>query len=208
MTLRHNDVRVQIAADNGRLFAESFQDNPLLTGAAGATLIAAGCTTLSNALILSLFMLVNLPLAGVIACKERERMDSRLRPALYAAVCSATVFLLSLLLDNVFPDSVTALGIYAPLAAMNGLVMHRTWQDARILLAGEAVVEGLACALCFALIALPVAFVRELLGSGTLLGSPVGLNGAEALQSPFFGFILCGMLIALVRALTGKGGRT
>lgn len=204
MTLRHN-LRTQLAADERQMFAKSFRDNPLLTGAAGATLIAAGCTTLSGALILSLFMLVNLPLVGLVACKERESIDPKLRPAFYTAMTCASVFVLSIILDNLFPGSVSSLGVYAPLAAMNGLVMHRTWPDARILLPREAVVEAMACGLCFALIALPVAFVRELLGGGALLGFEVGLNGAEALQSPFFGFILCGLVIGLIRAIAGGG---
>ena len=206
MTLRH-DLRTQLAADERQLFSEGFRENPLLTGAAGATLIAAGCTTLSGALILSLFMLVNLPLVGFVACREQERVDSRLRPALYVAMTSAAVFLLSLLLDYIFPDSVSNMGIYAPLAAMNGFVMHRTWPEARILLPREAVVEAMACALCFGLIALPTAFLRELLGAGRLMGISLGFGGADALQMPFFGFILCGLLIGLVRWLTGKEGR-
>ena len=204
MTLRHN-LRTQLAADDRLMFSDSFRGSPLLTGAAGATLVAAGCTTLSGAIILSLFMLVNLPLVGVIACREKESVDSRKRPALYAAVTCATVFLLSLLLDNVFPESVSNIGIYAPLAAMNGLVMHRTWPDARILLPKEAVIESLACALSFALVALPVAFFRELLGAGQLMGVSLGFSGASALQMPFFGFILCGLLIGLVRGIAGKG---
>lgn len=203
MTLKYN-VRTQQNADNRQMFAESFRDNPLLAGAAGATLIAAGCTTLTGAVILSLFMLVNLPLVGVLACRESSRMTDRMRPVFYTAVSCGTVFLLSLLLDAVFPESVTSLGIYAPLAAMNGLVMHRTMPDARILLAREAVIEGIACALCFALIALPTALVRELLGGGSLFGADLGMNGAEALQSPFFGFILCGLLVGLVRAAVGR----
>lgn len=206
MTLRHN-VRTQLAADDRQMFSESFRENPLLTGAAGATLIAAGCTTLSGALILSLFMLVNLPLVGLIACREQESMDSRLRPAFYAAITSVTVFLLSLLLDSLLPDSVSDIGIYAPLAAMNGFVMHRTWPEARILLPREAVVEAMACALCFGLIALPVAFIRELLGAGQLMGVSLGFEGADALQMPFFGFILCGLVIGIIRWLTGKGVR-
>ncbi len=206
MTLR-NDPAPRRITGSGQIFLETFCSNPLLTGAAGATLIAAGCTTLSGALILSLFMLVNLPLVGFVACKEKERLSKQLRPAFYTAISSVTVFLLSLLLDNVFPDSVTGMGIYAPLAAMNGLVMHRTWQDARILLPRETIAEGISCALCFALIALPVAFIRELLGGGALLGVSMGISGAGELQSPFFGFILCGLLIGLVRALTGKGVR-
>jgi len=206
MTLRHN-VRTQLAADGRQMFAESLCDNPLVAGAAGATLIAGGCTTLSGALILSLFMLVNLPLAGYIACREKERIDPQLRPALYVAVTSAAVFVLSLIVDGLFPGSIASLGFFAPLAAMNGLVMHRTWPDARILLPGEAVTEGLACALCFAIIALPVAFVRELLGDGALLGFSLGFEGTDAVQMPFFGFIMCGMLIGLFRAFIGNGGR-
>ncbi len=204
MTLRHN-AGTQVAYDQRQMFGDSFRDNPLLAGAAGATLIAAGCTTMTGALILSLFMLVNLPLVGVIACREQESIDPRRRPAFYVGVASASIFLLSILLDNIFPGSVSGIGVYAPLAAMNGLVMHRTWPDARILLVREAVVEGLACAVCFGAIALPIAFIRELLGAGSLFGIPLGLRGISELQMPFFGFILCGLLIALLRALTGSG---
>ena len=195
----------QVASDQMHIFGETFCENPLVTGAAGATLIAAGCTTLTGAMVLSVFMLFCLPIVGVIACKEQESIDARRRPAFYAAVTSAVVFLLSLLLDTVFRGSVTGVGIYAPLVAMNGLVMHRTWSDARILLTREAVVEGVACALCFGMIALPVAFIRELLGGGALFGIELGLEGISELQLPFFGFILCGLFIALFRALTGKG---
>ncbi len=195
----------QVASDQMHIFGETFCENPLVTGAAGATLIAGGCTTLTGAMVLSVFMLFCLPIVGAIACREQESMDARRRPAFYAAVTSAVVFALSLLLDTIFRDSVTGVGIYAPLVAMNGLVMHRTWPDARILLTREAVVEGIACALCFAIIALPVAFIRELLGGGALLGIPLGMEGISELQLPFIGFILCGLFIALFRALTGKG---
>lgn len=195
----------QVATDQMHIFGESFCENPLVTGAAGATLIAAGCTTLTGAAVLSVFMLFCLPVVGVIACREQERIKPGLRPAFYVAVTSAVVFVLSLLLDSLFRGSVTGVGIYAPLAAMNGLVMHRTWSDARILLTREAVVEGIACALCFAVIALPVAFFRELLGGGALFGVSLGMDGIDELQLPFVGFILCGLIIALFRALTGKG---
>jgi len=205
MTMRHSPT-AHIAADRRGMFSESFRENPLVTGAAGASLIAAGCTTLSGAMILSLFMLVCLPLVGVLACREKESIDSRRRPAFYAAVTCAAVFALSILLDSIFPNSVSGIGIYAPLAAMNGLVMHRTWPDARILLPGEAVVEGAACALCFAVIALPVAFIRELMGAGELMGIHLGLSGISELQYPFFGFILCGLFIGIFRALFGREG--
>lgn len=204
MTLRYN-ASTQVAYDQRQMFADSFRDNPLVAGAAGATLIAAGCTSMTGAVILSLFMLVNLPLVGVIACREQERIDPRRRPAFYAAVTCSAVFLLSILIDSLFRGSVSGIGIYAPLAAMNGLVMHRTWPDARILLVREAVVEGLACAVCFGALALPVAFIRELLGAGSLFGIPLGLNGIGELQNPFFGFILCGFFIALLRVFTGSG---
>lgn len=204
MTIR-DKAGYQVAADQMHIFGETFCENPLVTGAAGATLIAGGCTTLTGAVILSVFMLFCLPIVGMIACKEQESISPRLRPAFYVAVTSAMVFLLSVLIDGIFRDSVTGIGIYAPLAAMNGLVMHRTFPDARILLVREAVVEGIACALCFAAIALPVAFIRELLGGGSLFGVTLGLSGITELQLPFAGFILCGLFIALLRALTGKG---
>ena len=60
----------QVASDQMHIFGETFCENPLVTGAAGATLIAAGCTTLTGAVVLSVFMLFCLPIVGVIACKN------------------------------------------------------------------------------------------------------------------------------------------
>lgn len=198
-------ARAQIAAEGRGLFIDSFAESPLFTGAAGAALIAGGCTTLTGAVILCGFVLVTLPLVGLTAFAERERIDERRRPAFYVLLTSLTVLLLSLLVDNIIlPDSVTAVGIYAPLVALDGLVLHRTSADAPILLPRETFIEAMACALSFAVCALPIAFVRELLGGGQLFGQPVGIVGAPALQLPFFGFILCGLLCGLWRTLTGR----
>ena len=80
-----------------------------------------------------------------------------------------------------------------------------------MLLGSETVTDALALTAVFALIALPVALIREILGSGELFGISLGFKGNSVFLLPFMGFILCGYLMALVRKMLslfeGKGGR-
>lgn len=200
----------QLGEEKRYMLSRAFQDSPVFSGAYGATLIAGGFVlsggvtgaggSLAGTLILCLFMAVCLPVVGLVSCAEAERMNERTRPAFYIIITAATVLLLSLLVDNVLRGSVSGLGIYIPLVAVDSLVLHRTETDAPIMLPGEAVIEAAGCAFSFAAVAIPAAFVRELLGSGSLLGFSLGFSGASAFKLPFFGFILCGLLTALYRA--------
>ncbi len=207
MALRYND-RSRRISDDGEVFSYALRQNPLLTAAAGTAIIAGGCTTAGNALVLSIMMAVILPLMGLVSAIEAERIRYEVRLAAYCGISAMLVFVLSLIIDTVVLGSVEAIGIFAPLAAFSSLVLARTADDAPILTKREAVFEGLACAAVFALTAMPVGIIREIVGSGKLFGGWLGFSGTDIFTEPGMGFILCGLVIAIIRRATDKPERT
>ncbi len=185
------------------VFVDSFFDNPILTGAVGVNLIAGGCISMGNACVMSVMLLVLLPIIGMIRAVEGERFSDTARPAIYTLISCVVVFLLSILINGMFTGSVERLGVFAPIIAFNALVLSRLSDDAPIVTVPEAAVCGAACACCFALLALPVAFIRELM-NGELFASYL-FDGLSGLQLSFAGFILCGLLLAVYRSIAEKG---
>lgn len=206
MALMYNE-RSRRLSEDGEVLSYALRQNPILSTAAGAVLIAGGCATLGNAVVLSIIMLFMLPLIGFVSAVEMEGFKPERRYAAYCAIAAGGVFLISLIVDNIVIGCVEALGIFAPLAAVNSLMLARTSEDAPILTRREAVVEGAACAIIFACIALPVGLVRELLGSGSIGGGWLGFSGNPIFKSPFAGFVLCGFAIAIIRRITAEPER-
>ena len=167
MALRYNERSLRLS-DDAEVFSCALRQNPLLATAAGAAVIAGGCTTLGNAVVLCIMTLIIMPVMGFISSVEMERIRQEFRLAVYCAISSALVFILSLIIDSVVLESVEALGIFAPLTAFSSLILARTSEDAPILTRREAVFEGLAYAAAFALTAIPVALVREIIGKGEI----------------------------------------
>lgn len=203
-------IFVRKESDPKGAFELAFFRNPLLVTAAGANLIAGGCVTLSNGVIMSLLLIVTLPLAGVFAVLENGRFSKTVRPAVYAAICSVIMFLISLACNAIVGGSADALGVFLPLTALDTMVFMRLVQTTPLDTIGEGLAAGAGTACAFAAAALPAAFIRGLIGGGIFFGSYV-FEGIPALRSPFFGFILCGFIIVLFKRISalyfnGRGG--
>lgn len=206
MALKYND-RSRRISDDAEIFSYALRQNPLTAAAAGASIIAGGCTTLGNAVVLCIMMLIILPLMGLISAIEMERIRYEMRLAAYCGISAMLVFVLSLIIDSAVLGSVESLGIFAPLTAFSSLVLARTADDAPILTKREAVHEGFAYAAVFAMTALPVGLIREIVGSGRIFGGWLGFSGTTAFTEPWMGFILCGLVIAVIRRVTDKPDR-
>ena len=206
MALTYND-RSRRVSDDRAIFSHALRNNPLLSAASGAALAAGGCTTPGSALVMSLTIAAVMPLLGYVSAVERERIRPERRLAAYCAIAAAVIFVLSLIMDSIVLGCVETIGVYVPLMAVDPLVLSRTSPDAPILTRREACLEGLACALAFALTALPVGVIRGLLGSGKLFGLWLGFSGNDVFTHPFIGFIFCGLTLALIRRLTAQPER-
>lgn len=189
-------------------FITSFFRNPLIMTAAAANLIAGGCITLSNGVVMSLLIIVLLPLVGALATVENGRFSKTARPAVYALICAVVMFLVSLACNSAVRGSADALGVFLPLTVLDTTVFMRLAQTSSLNTLGEGLAAGAGTACAFAAVALPAAFIRGLLGGGLFFGNRA-FDGISALQSPFFGFILCGFALVLFKSIAARffGGR-
>ncbi len=187
----------------------SLFSSPTLIRASGIATIAGAAISGANALILTFIVLSILLAIGLTTILDGDRLEYPLKTIVYNGVSIFTVFALLIIFKQIFPEQVNSIGVYAPLIAFNSLVLCRSEADAPMLLSTETVSDALALAAIFALIAFPVAIVREILGSGSVFGISLGFEGNSVFLMPFMGFILCGFLIAVIRkvmsGLDGKG---
>ena len=180
------------------VFAGHFFCNPLVLAASGINLIAGACVTMSNAIVLSIIMLVLLPVVGLVASLEDRRLSPAVRPAVYAVISVAVTIMLAVLCNTVVSQSADALGVFLPLAALDTVVFVRISDEAPSFAPLNSMAAGLGTACSFASLALPTALIREFFGGGSIFGKYV-FDGVEALQRPFCGFILCGFALAIIK---------
>jgi len=88
-------------------------------------------------------------------------------------IIAAYVIVLDLLLKRFFPEISEALGAYVGLIITNCIVMGRCEGFARSNRPWPSLVDGVANGVGYSLVLMAIAFVRELMGSGTLFGLPV-----------------------------------
>ena len=179
----------------------SLLDSPTLLKAAGMATVAGAAVSGVNALLLIALVLALTIAVGTATLLDGDRLEYPFKPIVYTAVTSMTLFAMLMLIRLLFPEQLNKIGIYAPLLAFNSLVLCRIQPDAPMLIGAQAVTDALGLTAMFALVALPVSLVREIIGSGELFGIDLGFGGNVAFLRPFAGFILAGFALAFIRAV-------
>jgi electron transport complex protein RnfE len=144
-----------------------------------------------------------------LAVPEPERPHGRFLAAL--VVTSFLTASFELLLMTVAPETSASLGIYAPLIAVNCLVLGKARAAGRSFALGRSLLDAIGTGIGFAACLLLVAALREIVGAGTItLFAVGGFRGVVAIPLLFddparaLGFagggLLClGYLAALAR---------
>ncbi len=191
----------RIISEHTDYLKRSLFDSPTLIKASGIATVAGAAISGANALILSFLVLCLLLAVGLTTILDGDRLEYPVKPIVYTAVSVFTLFALLIIIKQIFPKQLNSIGVYAPLLAFNSLVLCRSEDGAPMLLSTETVSDALALSGIFAGIAVPVALIREVLGSGAVFGHSLGFDGNKAFLMPFMGFILSGYLIAIIRKL-------
>lgn len=200
MALKYNDSS-KVIAEQKDVFLSAIRENPVLLKAAGIAPIAGAAISGGNALALLLLVTVLLITVGIVSAIDGDRLTQPLKTVIYAIITIVVLFFFSFVLGMIFEGFIDRLGVYAPLLAFNSLVFTRTEEDSPILSTGESVTDALSLTFSFAALVFPAALVRELLGYGTLFGLRIFYGGNQVFLYPFFGFILCGFILAALRKI-------
>ena len=144
--------------------------NPVMVLVLGICSCLAVTAKLKPALVMGASVTVVTAFSNLIISLLRKGIPSRIRIIVQLVVVSTLVILVDQFLKAFAYDVSKQLSVYVGLIITNCIIMGRLEAFALSHGPGESFLDGLGNDLGYSLILIIVAFFRELLGSGTLLG--------------------------------------
>jgi Na+-transporting NADH:ubiquinone oxidoreductase subunit D len=186
-----------------------WDNNPISYQVMGICSALAVTTAVNTAVVMSLGLVFVLGLSEAIIASIRKYIPPRIRIIVQLAVVSAFVITLDLVLKAYFYSVSKQLSVFVGLIITNTLVMARLEAFAMHNPPWKSFLDGIGNAFGYGLALTVVASIREILGSGTLLGFHVipqafythgYINNGLMVLSPGAFFVL-GLIIWTHRSL-------
>ena len=200
------DARIRYFSENmDRLSRRDrvFLNNPVIMQGLGLAPIVIPANTLHNALILAVAVLLLLTPTRMIATYIGQRVGFGLRAVVYALTAGTVFILVAVLMETIFGNQLSAVGIYLPLLVLEPLIIKRYESPKRERLI-TSFKKGMITTAGFCLVLFLMAALRELLALGTLGGVEVIRARLLPIASmPAGGFILLGLVAAVWRGFVG-----
>lgn len=182
-----------------------FLNNPVIMQGLGLAPLVVVDTTMKNAVILSVAVILLLISTRVVGAVLARFTYFRFRAVTYAVSAAALFVGVYWILNQLFTAAeLSMLGLYLPLLVFDPIILKR-YENPRREKVSSALRKGTVTALGYALVLLLTAAGRELLGLGTLYGARVFSSPPLPLvQLPAGGFILLALLMALWRGVVNS----
>ncbi len=155
------------------LFDPIFNRNPIALLVLGICSALAVTTKLETALIMSVSVTVVVACSSAIISTLRNHVPGSIRIFVQISVIATLVIVVDQLLQAFFFDAAKQLSVFISLIVTNCIVMGRTEGFAMKHGPALSIVDAIGNGLGYGVILLSVAFMRELLGSGRLVGFEV-----------------------------------
>ncbi|MCQ2159038.1 MAG: NADH:ubiquinone reductase (Na(+)-transporting) subunit D [Bacteroidales bacterium] len=185
--------------------------NPILKGNPITVLVLGICSSLAvtvelkGALVMALSVTIVTGLSSLVCSLLRKTIPNRVRIIIQLVVVALMVILVDQVLKAYAYAIDKQLSVYIGLIITNCIVMGRIEAFALGNKPIPSLLDGLANGIGYGLILIAVAFVRELLGSGTLLGYPVlsaiGYVNNGLVILPPMALIILGCIIWIHRSI-------
>jgi electron transport complex protein RnfE len=175
-----------------------WKENPVLIAALGLCPAMAVTNSLTNALVMgaaSTFVLVG---SSTLISLLRRAIPKEVRISVFIVVIATFVTTVDFVLAALLPDAHKQLGAFISLIVVNCLILGRQEAFASRNKVRLAVADAVGMAAGFTLALALIGAVRELLGSGSLLGFPVFGESFEpwaVMILPPGGFLSLGALL-------------
>ena len=185
------------------------EENPVLILVLGTCPSIATATSLQSAVSMGIAATIVLVCSNVVISLLRKIIPDTVRIPCYIVIIATFVTAVQLLLQAFLPAIYEMLGVYLALIVVNCIILGRAEMFARKNPVGDSALDGLGMGLGFILALIVIAFPREFLGSGKIWG--ITLDFMEnvkipVLATPAGGFLVYGIVIAVMNKLTEKKG--
>ncbi len=194
--------------DVAQLFSNGIiRENPVLILVLGMCPTLAVSTSLLNALGMGLSATAVLMCSNVVISLLRKVIPNKIRIASYIVIIAGFVTIVDLLLQAYAPALSASLGLFIPLIVVNCIILGRAEAFASKNPPLPSFLDGLAMGLGFTFALAIMGTIREILGSGTLLGYPIlgsSFQPIMLIAMPCGGFFTLGCIIAASQWLRGR----
>ncbi len=182
-------------------------ENPTFRLVLGMCPTLAVTTSVSNGLGMGLATTFVLVCSNFVISLIRNFVPSKVRIPAYIVVIATFVTIVQLLLEAFLPELSKSLGLFIPLIVVNCIIFARAESFASKNPPLSSMADGLGMGLGFTISLSLFSAVRELIGSGTLLGFPVlGSNYPGVLLFVLApgGYITLGLVMVAFNAVMKK----
>jgi len=184
-----------------------WRDNAVFRLLLGLCPALAVTTSAKNGLGMGLATTFVLVCSNVVVSSLRRTIPPQVRIPCYIVIIASFVTVVQLCMEAYFYQLYQALGIFIPLIVVNCLILGRAEAFASKNPVLPAAIDGMGMGLGFAMALLVLGAVREIFGSGSLLG--IVLFGAEfqpllLMILPPGAFIAMGLLLALMNRIDAR----
>ena len=182
-------------------------ENPTFRMVLGMCPTLAITTAVSNGIGMGLATTFVLVFSNLVISLLRKAIPDEIRIPAFIVVIATFVTIVQLFVKAFVPALDAALGVFIPLIVVNCIIFGRAEAFAFKNKPIPAVVDGLGMGMGFTIAITMICAVRELFGAGTLLGvqvMPAGYLPMDLLVKPAGGFIVLGLMMALMNKLLPK----
>jgi electron transport complex protein RnfE len=179
-------------------------ENPLFRLVLGTCPSIAVSTSLTNAVGMGAAATFVLICSNILISLLRNFIPDKVRIPCYVVVIAMFVTVVQMVLQGFVPALYESLGLFIPLIVVNCIILGRAEAFAGKNDIKSSAMDGVGMGVGFTLALMMIAFVRELLGAGSLFGVRVfGEGYPDALMFILApgGFLVLGFMLALVNKL-------
>ncbi len=183
------------------------QDNPVLILMIGLCSVLAVSVTTVNAIGMTIaysFVLIG---SELTISAIRNVIPKTLRIPIFIIVIGSFTTIIQLLVKAYSPSLDKSLGIFIPLIVVNCIIIGRVeaFSSKNTMLA--SLIDSLGMSVGYGIVIISIAFIRELLGSGTVFGFPIFPSFIKPMLIfvlPPGAFFIIGIEIAIINAINKR----
>lgn len=156
-------------------FTKGFiKENPVFVLALGLCPALGVTTKVVNALGMGAGVIFVLLGSNIFVSLLKNFIPEKVRIPAYIVIIASFVTIVQMVMEAFIPSLFEALGVFVPLIVVNCVILGRAEAFANKNTIGASILDALGMGIGFTLALIIIAFIREVLGAGTITLVPLG----------------------------------
>ncbi|MCI5839738.1 MAG: electron transport complex subunit E [Peptoniphilaceae bacterium] len=190
-----------------KIFKEGiFTNNPVLIQMVGLCSTLAISSSFANSIGMGISVIFVLTCSNIVISLLRNFIPNEIRIPAFIVVIASFVTIVQMVLEAYVPALYDSLGIFIPLIVVNCIILARAEGFAYSNGVIPSIVDGLGQGLGYTLTIGILGFVREIFGTGSILGMTLIPEEYTIgfMTQPASSFILLGVMLAIVSVIGNR----